>query len=137
MIPYTPYAFSISITAYVLTLIAALAACAAYLALAEAAARRRLAAVAAHHPLTPGVDHLLRGRLLHSRLVKMMRRLHVSPADYLHRVPAEAMRAQVDLCTACPHQFLCDAALATGGTEGQDLAFCPNRAPLLALARAR
>lgn len=136
MIPYTPYVFSISLTTYVLTLIATLVACAVYLALAEAAARRHLGAVTAHHPLTPGVDHVLRGRLMHSRLVKMMRRLHVSPADYLHRVPAEEIRAQVETCTACPHQFLCDAALAVGRTERQDLSFCPNRSALLALTPA-
>lgn len=137
MVPYAPYVFTISLTAYVITLIAMLAVSAAYLALAQAADRRRLRTVtASHHPLTPGVDHVLRGRVMHSRLVKMMRRLDVNPADYLHRVPEGAMRAQIETCTACPHQFLCDEALAAPRNGGQDLSFCPNRAPLLALAPA-
>jgi len=137
MIPYAPYTISIPLTAWVLTIEFLLLLSVAWWVTDVVVSRRReRAAAVPAHPVANAVEHVLRGRLTHSRLVKMMRRLDVDLATYLQRVPAAQIQAQVDVCAACPHQFLCDEALSAHRADGMDLTFCPHREPLLALARA-
>ena len=81
-------------------------------------------------------DRLLHKRLEHARLGKMLRRMHVSRDVYLQRLHPDTVRAQVERCVACPHQFLCDQALACKPSAPVDLRFCPNRDALRALAPA-
>ena len=132
MMPYTPYAISISLTPYVLLLELVLAACVAYLLVAIASDRKRIRMTAeARRP-----DRLLRKRLTHSRMVKMLRRLNVDPAVYLRRTPADDIESQLDTCSSCAHQLLCDPALASDKSASVDLSFCPNRPSILSLVRS-
>ena len=141
---YSPYVISISLTPYVLLLELLLAACAAYLLVAIAADRKQMGSipVTGRNPvrnfavvLSPEI-RALRRRLSHSRMTKMLRRLKVDPAEYLRRTPAAQAQAQLDTCSSCAHQFLCDQALASNRAANVDLSFCPNRASILPLARA-
>lgn len=84
----------------------------------------------------PPAGHDLKKRLHHARMSKMLRRMGVSPSTYLQRLSAGLVASQLDTCTACPHQFLCDQALrAAAHAPGEDLSFCPNRAAVLERVR--
>ena len=86
--------------------------------------------------MTTTETRLLHKRLEHARLARMLHRMHVSEDVYLQRLHPDTIKAQVDTCVACPHQFLCDPALACKRSTDVDLSFCPNREAVRALARA-
>ena len=55
--------------------------------------------------MTTAETRLLHKRLEHARLARMLRRMHVSEDVYLQRLHPDTIKAQVDTCVACPHQF--------------------------------
>ena len=94
-----------------------------------------LALGAVHEPVPAPASHALKRRLKHARMSKMLRRLHVHPSTYLERLGSGVIEEHLETCTACPHQFQCDQALACKRSALVDLSFCPNRAAVLEQVR--
>ena len=132
MIPYTPYTLAVSFTPYVLMLEVLLAALLAYL-LVMIAYERKAVHLAAEQR---SADRLLRSRLRHSSMMKLLQRIHVDPAAYLRWTPASEIQAQLDTCSSCTHRSLCDQALACKRAANVDLTFCPNLPLILTQVRS-
>lgn len=132
MIPYTPYTLTVSLTPYVLMLEVLLAVLIAYW-LAAVASDRKAARLAAAQR---SAGHLLKKRLRHSPMMKLLQRIHVDPAAYLRRTPASKIQVQLDTCSSCAHRSLCDQALACKRAANVDLTFCPNLPLILTQVRS-
>jgi len=112
---------------YSLSVVLALAACAALLAVllyrdTPAFLRRRR-------------QRLLRA-LADTRLHAVIVRRRLDPAEYVEHTSPEAMQRQLQRCKSCEQPAKCDRTINSAGGD-PPIAHCPNRAEILATCDAR
>jgi len=69
-------------------------------------------------------------RMEHLRMEKMLRALGLDLSSYLHNVPASQVLQSAKRCEECSTVDVCDAQLAKGKLETDEIDFCPNQSEL-------
>ena len=79
--------------------------------------------------------HLLRKRLEHLRMGRMLQRHHIAEDRYFRELPLPVIAGQLAACAACSQVLNCSQHLAYARAPGLEPSFCPNCDTVLALSR--